>query len=111
MSDFSQPHQVALLLGSPPGYTGSNEQGELPRHCQQHPDAVLLFDEIEKAHVDVFKVLLSLLDEGQIKDNHGRLITMDKDKAIFILTSNAGASEIEAWHKDGIDASCMRAKL
>jgi ATP-dependent Clp protease ATP-binding subunit ClpA len=111
MNDFAEGIGVTRLLGSPPGYCGSSVQGALPCHCQQNPDGVLLFDEIEKAHPKILLALLPLLDEGMIQDNFGQTITMDKDKAILVLTSNAAAEQIQEMHQAGMPPEEIKAKI
>ncbi len=92
MSEYMEKHSVARLIGSPPGYVGYEEGGQLTEAVRRHPYAVLLFDEIEKAHPDVFNVLLQILDEGRLTDSKGR--TVDFKNTVIILTSNLASSEI-----------------
>ncbi len=101
MSEYMEKHAVARLIGSPPGYVGYEEGGQLTEAVRRHPYSVLLFDEIEKAHSDVFNVLLQILDDGRLTDSKGR--TVDFKNTIIILTSNLGSSEIAA-HADNPDA-------
>ncbi len=92
MSEFMEPHSVAKMIGSPPGYVGHEEGGQLAEKIRRHPFSVVLFDEIEKAHPDVFNVLLQVLDDGHITDSKGRKVSFKN--AVIIMTSNAGAQSI-----------------
>ncbi|MBE6017388.1 MAG: AAA family ATPase, partial [Lachnospiraceae bacterium] len=92
MSEYMEKHSVSKLIGSPPGYVGYDEGGQLSEQVRRHPYSVILFDEIEKAHPDVFNVLLQVLDDGRITDSHGRVA--DFKNTIIIMTSNAGATRI-----------------
>ncbi|MFZ1721278.1 MAG: AAA family ATPase, partial [Microgenomates group bacterium] len=92
MSEYMEKHAVARLIGSPPGYVGYEEGGQLTEAVRRHPYAVLLLDEIEKAHSDVFNVLLQILDDGRLTDSKGR--TVDFKNTIIILTSNLGSVDI-----------------
>ncbi len=94
MSEFMEKHSVARLIGAPPGYVGYEEGGYLTEAVRRRPYSVVLFDEIEKAHNDVFNVLLQVLDEGRLTDGQGR--TVDFTNTIIILTSNLGSREIAA---------------
>jgi len=89
MSEFMEKHSVARLIGAPPGYVGYEEGGSLTEAVRRRPYQVVLFDEIEKAHSDVFNVLLQVLDEGRLTDGHGR--TVDFRNTLIIMTSNLGA--------------------
>jgi len=100
MSEYMEKHTVARLIGSPPGYVGYEEGGQLTEAVRRHPYTVVLFDEIEKAHPEVFNVLLQVLDDGRLTDAKGR--TIDFKNAIIIMTSNIGSSEIAA-HADNPD--------
>lgn len=93
MSEFMEKHSVARLIGAPPGYVGYDEGGHLTESVRRRPYAVLLFDEIEKAHPDVFNILLQILDDGRLTDGHGR--TVDFKNTIAIMTSNAGSQWIQ----------------
>lgn len=95
MSEYMEKHAVARLIGSPPGYVGYEEGGQLTEAVRRHPYTVILFDEIEKAHPEVFNVLLQLLDEGRLTDAKGR--TVDFKNAVIIMTSNLGSSEIAEY--------------
>ncbi|MCC7431888.1 AAA family ATPase, partial [Candidatus Peregrinibacteria bacterium] len=92
MSEYMEKHSVARLVGSPPGYVGYEEGGQLTEAVRRHPYAVILLDEIEKAHPDVFNILLQVLDDGRLTDSKGR--TVDFKNAVIIMTSNLGAHEI-----------------
>ena len=92
MSEYMEKHSVSKMIGSPPGYVGFDEGGQLAEQVRKHPYSVVLFDEIEKAHPDVFNILLQVLDDGRITDSKGR--TTDFKNAIIIMTSNAGAQRI-----------------
>ncbi|MCL2825974.1 MAG: ATP-dependent Clp protease ATP-binding subunit [Eggerthellaceae bacterium] len=92
MSEYMEKHSVSRLVGSPPGYVGFDEGGQLTKAVRQRPYSVLLFDEIEKAHPDVFNILLQILEEGRLTDAQGR--TVDFRNTIIIMTSNVGAREI-----------------
>ncbi len=98
MSEYMEKHSVARLIGSPPGYVGYEEGGQLTEAVRRHPYTVLLFDEIEKAHPDVFNVLLQVLDDGRLTDSKGR--TVDFKNAVIIMTSNLGSAEIADLAKD-----------
>jgi ATP-dependent Clp protease ATP-binding subunit ClpC len=92
MSEFMEPHSVAKLIGSPPGYVGYEEGGQLTEAVRRKPYRVMLFDEIEKAHRDVFNILLQVLDDGRLTDGHGR--TVDFQNVIVLMTSNLGSEQI-----------------
>ena len=92
MSEYMEKHSVSKMIGSPPGYVGYEEGGQLSEKVRRHPYSVILFDEIEKAHPDVFNVLLQVLDDGHITDAQGRKV--DFKNTIIIMTSNAGAQSI-----------------
>jgi ATP-dependent Clp protease ATP-binding subunit ClpB len=89
MSEYMEKHTVARLIGAPPGYVGYEEGGQLTEAVHRRPYSVVLFDEIEKAHGDVFNVLLQLLDDGRLTDGHGR--TVDFRNTVVIMTSNLGS--------------------
>lgn len=86
MSEYGESHSVARLIGSPPGYIGHDEGGQLTEAVRRKPFSVLLFDEVEKAHPDVFNVFLQILDDGRLTDGKGR--TVDFKNTIIIMTSN-----------------------
>ena len=92
MSEYMEQHSVAKMIGSPPGYVGHEEGGQLSEQVRRHPYSVILFDEIEKAHPDVFNILLQVLDDGHITDAQGRKV--DFKQTCIIMTSNAGAQSI-----------------
>ena len=92
MSEYMEKHAVARLIGAPPGYVGYEEGGQLTETVRRRPYCVILFDEIEKAHPDVFNILLQVLDDGRLTDSHGR--TVDFKNAVIIMTSNVGSSYI-----------------
>ncbi|MGA2439073.1 MAG: AAA family ATPase, partial [Acidobacteriaceae bacterium] len=96
MSEYMEKHAVARLIGAPPGYVGYDEGGQLTEAVRRRPYAVILFDEIEKAHADVFNVLLQVLDDGRLTDSKGR--TVDFKNTVLIMTSNLGATQLTtAW--------------
>ncbi|MEO1493516.1 MAG: ATP-dependent chaperone ClpB [Pseudomonadota bacterium] len=99
MSEFMEKHSVARLIGAPPGYVGYDEGGVLTEAVRRRPYQVVLFDEVEKAHADVFNVLLQVLDEGRLTDGQGR--TVDFRNTLIILTSNLGAEFLSALPADG----------
>ena len=92
MSEYMESHSVAKLIGSPPGYVGYDEAGQLTEKVRRNPYSIILFDEIEKAHKDVLNILLQILDDGRITDNHGKLV--DFKNTIIIMTSNVGSELI-----------------
>ena len=92
MSEFASQYEVSKLIGSPPGYVGHDEGGQLTKAVRRHPYSVVLFDEIEKAHPDIFNILLQVLDEGRLTDGQGK--TVDFRNTVIIMTSNVGAREI-----------------
>ena len=92
MSEYMEPHSVARLIGSPPGYVGYDDGGQLTEAVRRNPYSIILFDEIEKAHKDVFNILLQILDDGRITDSQGR--TVDFKNTIIIMTSNLGSEYI-----------------
>ena len=102
MSEFMEKHSVSKLVGAPPGYVGYDEGGELTKAVRRRPYSVVLFDEIEKAHPDVFNILLQILDEGRLTDGQGR--TVDFSNTVIIMTSNIGAREIAQTAPMGFSA-------
>lgn len=102
MSEYMEKHSVAKMIGSPPGYVGHDDGGQLSERVRRHPYAVVLFDEIEKAHPDVFNILLQVLDDGHITDSQGRKV--DFRNTVIIMTSNAGAQAIIDPKKLGFNA-------
>ena len=103
MSEFMEKHAVSKLVGAPPGYVGYDEGGELTKAVRRKPYSVVLFDEIEKAHPDLFNILLQILDEGRLTDGQGR--TVDFSNCVVIMTSNVGAREIAATQPMGFTSS------
>jgi ATP-dependent Clp protease ATP-binding subunit ClpB len=108
MSEFMEKHSVARLIGAPPGYVGYDEGGVLTEAVRRRPYQVVLFDEIEKAHPDVFNVLLQVLDDGRLTDGQGR--TVDFRNTVIILTSNLGAEYLVDL-KDGEPVELVRGKV
>ena len=108
MSEFMEKHSVARLIGAPPGYVGYEEGGTLTEAVRRKPYAVILLDEVEKAHPDVFNVLLQVLDDGRLTDGQGR--TVDFKNTLIILTSNLGSSHLAAL-KDGEPAESVREQV
>ncbi|MDV7339786.1 ATP-dependent chaperone ClpB [Terasakiella sp. A23] len=108
MSEYMEKHAVARLIGAPPGYVGYEEGGALTEAVRRRPYQLVLFDEIEKAHPDVFNVLLQVLDEGRLTDGQGR--TVDFKNTLIIMTSNLGA-EIMAAQEEGHDSSEIRSEV
>jgi ATP-dependent Clp protease ATP-binding subunit ClpB len=113
MSEFMEKHTVSRLIGAPPGYVGYEEGGYLTEHVRRKPYSVVLFDEIEKAHADVFNVLLQILDDGRLTDGQGR--TIDFKNTILIMTSNIGSNRIldatGSGNGAGADYAVMRATV
>ena len=105
MSEYMEKHTVSRLIGAPPGYVGFDEGGQLTEPVRRHPFRVILFDEIEKAHPDVFNVLLQILEDGRLTDGHGR--TVDFRNTVVIMTSNLGTGEVGrqpfGFRRDGRD--------
>ena len=108
MSEFMEKHSVARLIGAPPGYVGYEEGGVLTEAVRRRPYQVILFDEIEKAHPDVFNVLLQVLDDGRLTDGQGR--TVDFRNTLIIMTSNLGAEYLVAL-KDDEDVELVRGQV
>ncbi len=102
MSEYMEKHSVAKMIGSPPGYVGHEDGGQLSEQVRRHPYSVVLFDEIEKAHPDVFNILLQVLDDGHITDSQGRKVNFAN--TVIIMTSNAGAQAIIDPKKLGFNA-------
>ncbi|WP_214885625.1 MULTISPECIES: ATP-dependent chaperone ClpB [unclassified Exiguobacterium] len=100
MSEYMEKHAVSRLVGAPPGYVGYEEGGQLTEAVRRNPYSVLLLDEVEKAHPDVFNILLQLLDDGRLTDSHGRIV--DFKNTIVIMTSNIGADILLEAAKDGV---------
>jgi ATP-dependent Clp protease ATP-binding subunit ClpB len=99
MSEYMEKHTVARLLGAPPGYVGYEEGGQLSEAVRRRPYAVVLFDEIEKAHHDVLNVLLQVLDDGRLTDGHGK--TVDFKNTVIIMTSNVGSDLLQDFFQQG----------
>ena len=102
MSEYMEKHSVSKMIGSPPGYVGHDDGGQLSEKVRRNPYSVILFDEIEKAHPDVFNILLQVLDDGRITDSQGRVV--DFKNTVIIMTSNAGANAIISPKKLGFGA-------
>ncbi len=98
MSEFMEAHSVSKLIGSPPGYVGFDDGGQLTEQVRRKPYSVVLFDEIEKAHPDVFNMLLQILDDGRLTDSHGKVVSFKN--TIIILTSNIGSDRFSKTHVD-----------
>ena len=107
MSEYMEKHSVARLIGAPPGYVGHDEGGQLTEAIRRRPYAVLLFDEIEKAHPDVFNALLQILDDGRLTDGRGRLV--DFKNTLIVMTSNLAGPLIQSW--GGNDRDGLRARV
>ena len=103
MSEYMEKHSVSKMIGSPPGYVGHDEGGQLTEKVRRNPYSVVLFDEIEKAHSDVFNILLQILDDGRLTDSKGR--TIDFKNTIIIMTSNVGALTISKQKTLGFSTS------
>lgn len=103
MSEYMEPHSISKLIGSPPGYVGYDDAGQLSEFVRRNPYSVVLFDEVEKAHPDVFNLLLQILEEGTLTDTHGRKV--DFRDTLVILTSNIGAREMQKGGKLGFAES------
>ncbi|MBG89242.1 MAG: ATP-dependent chaperone ClpB [Verrucomicrobiales bacterium] len=109
MSEYMEKHSVARLVGAPPGYVGYEEGGQLSESVRRRPYSVVLFDEIEKAHPDVFNILLQLLDDGRLTDGQGR--TVDFRNTIVIMTSNIGSPVIQNFYANGEPTGKLLAEL
>jgi len=109
MSEYMEKHTVARLIGAPPGYVGYDEGGQLTEAVRRKPYSVVLFDEIEKAHYDVFNVLLQILDDGRLTDGKGR--TVDFRNTLIIMTSNIGSQEILEFQDSGGEYEQMKARV
>ena len=106
MSEFQERHSVARLIGAPPGYVGYEEGGYLTEAVRRKPYSVILLDEVEKAHPDVFNVLLQVLDDGRMTDGHGR--TVDFKNTVIVMTSNLGSQRIQQMADDGSDQALIK---
>ena len=109
MSEYMEKHTVARLIGAPPGYVGYEEGGQLTEAVRRHPFSVILFDEIEKAHHDVFNILLQVLDDGRLTDSQGR--TVDFKNSVLIMTSNIGSQHILEAQQAGASYDTMKAQV
>jgi ATP-dependent Clp protease ATP-binding subunit ClpC len=103
MTEYMEKHAVSRMLGAPPGYIGFEDGGQLTEAVRRHPYSVVLFDEIEKAHPEVFNVLLQLLDDGRLTDSHGR--TVDFKNTVVIMTSNIGTKRVRDEKTVGFGAA------
>merc|ERR1712137_163298 len=106
MSEFMERHSVARMIGAPPGYMGYEEGGKLTEAVRRRPYCVVLLDEMEKAHPDVFNILLQVLDDGRLTDGHGR--TVDFSNTVIVMTSNAGSQVIQQVTEEGGDEEELR---
>ncbi|MEY3705901.1 MAG: ATP-dependent chaperone ClpB, partial [Pseudomonadota bacterium] len=106
MSEFMEKHSVARLIGAPPGYVGYDEGGYLTEAVRRKPYAVILFDEMEKAHPDVFNILLQVLDDGRLTDGQGR--TVDFRNTVIVMTSNLGSHDLQRLSAEGKDQEDIR---
>ena len=109
MSEYMEKHAVSRLVGAPPGYLGHEEGGQLTEALRRHPYAVVLLDEVEKAHPEVFNILLQVLDDGRLTDSQGR--TVDCKNAIFIMTSNIGSRHLADRAGLGLSESVREAVM
>ena len=109
MSEFMEKHTVSRLIGAPPGYVGYEEGGKLTEAVRRRPYSVILLDEIEKAHSDVFNILLQVLDDGRLTDNHGK--TVDFSNTIVVMTSNIGSQAIQQITEEGGDNAEIQAAV
>lgn len=110
MSEYMEKHAVARLIGAPPGYIGHEEGGQLTEAVRRKPYSVILLDEVEKAHPDVFNILLQLLDDGRLTDSKGRTVSFKN--TIIIMTSNIGSHKImEQLQQDGADRGALEKEL
>ncbi|EPY37017.1 ATP-dependent Clp protease subunit, heat shock protein 100 [Strigomonas culicis] len=109
MSEYMEQHSVARLIGAPPGYVGHDEGGQLTEPVRRRPHTVVLFDEVEKAHPNVFNVLLQVLDDGRLTDSHGR--TVDFSNTIVIMTSNLGSQHLHSMGTSPQAYDATRAKV
>jgi len=109
MSEYMEKHTVARLIGAPPGYVGYDEGGQLTEAVRRRPYSVVLFDEIEKAHPDVFNVLLQILDDGRLTDGQGRVVSFKN--TVIIMTSNVGSPIIQDWTQQGKDQEAIRVRV
>ena len=109
MSEYMEKHSVARLIGAPPGYVGYEEGGQLTERIRRRPYSLILLDEIEKAHPDVFNILLQVLDDGRLTDGHGR--TVDFRNAVLVMTSNLGSSRVQSLTSGGRESEIRAAVM
>jgi ATP-dependent Clp protease ATP-binding subunit ClpB len=109
MSEFMEKHSVSRLIGAPPGYVGYEEGGYITEAVRRRPYSVILLDEVEKAHPDVFNILLQLLDDGRLTDGHGR--TVDFRNTVVVMTSNLGSSRIQEFATSGGEYEDMKSAV
>ena len=109
MSEYMEKHTVARLIGAPPGYVGYEEGGQLTERLRRRPYSLILLDEIEKAHPDVFNILLQVLDDGRLTDGHGR--TVDFRNAVLVMTSNLGSSRVQSLTSSGRESEVRAAVM
>jgi len=109
MSEYMEQHAVARLIGAPPGYVGYDEGGQLTEAVRRRPYSIILFDEIEKAHRDVFNIMLQILDDGRLTDSKGRMVNFKN--TIIIMTSNVGSSYIQEYAEQKLEKTALELKL
>jgi ATP-dependent Clp protease ATP-binding subunit ClpB len=109
MSEYMEKHTVARLIGAPPGYVGYEEGGQLTEAVRRRPYSVVLFDEIEKAHSDVFNTLLQILDDGRLTDGKGRIVNFKN--TVIIMTSNIAGSIIQEMNQSALPQEAIRARV
>jgi len=109
MSEYMEKHTVARLIGAPPGYVGYEEGGQLTEAVRRKPYSVVLFDEIEKAHPDVFNVLLQILDDGRLTDGQGRVVNFKN--TVIIMTSNIGSVLIQEMTQSGVSSEAIKVRV
>ena len=103
MSEYMEKHSVSKVIGAPPGYVGHEEGGALTELVRHRPYSVILFDEVEKAHPEVFNILLQVLDDGRLTDAKGRVVNFKN--TVIIMTSNVGAQYLDRMHSIGFGSS------
>ena len=109
LSEYMEQHAVARLIGAPPGYVGYDEGGQLTEAVRRRPYSIILFDEIEKAHRDVFNVMLQILDDGRLTDSKGRVVNFKN--SIIIMTSNVGSQFIQQYAAKELEKTALELKL
>ena len=112
MSEYMEKHTVSKLIGAPPGYVGYDDAGQLTEKVRRKPYSIILLDEIEKAHADVFNILLQILDDGRVADSHGRIVNFEN--TVIIMTSNAGSQIKSAnlgFNKTAIDSASEKTNI